>query len=409
MTDRPHANPLTVRDRWCVHGYYTLCPYAPDGSGRLLVAGADLEQSRAEVIVLSANGETLDRFGSVDVTGMPSFWHTGLWQSWSPDARHVYYQSGSLQRPTVTRRELATGEQITVDGDLEGIPPSGEPGISCSHGLLYAAGYGGGDYDPSRAPVPFQARDRHGISQLDFDPPAEGLVMSTQQILDDHPDRRRLMEADEQMRRRLGPNDGLTLMTYCVRWNPAGTRFLFYFGNHTVASKTSRGEPRIGYVFTADRALSEIRLAVDLSFGRRGVHWGWHPDNEHLIGYGPDPAEPGSTCIAQVRYDGTDYRRLYPHHGGGHPSICPSRYNLLVTDTGTNPGKVLFIDTDAQGVLAEWTLPRVFGQTEPPGRNPHRVCHHPVFDPTGRKVLINTLPGRHAGVAEIMAPEISAS
>src|SRR5690606_3366775 len=105
------------------------------------------------------------------------------------------YQTGSLKQPRATRRELATGAEVTVTGDVEGIPPSGEPAVSCPHGMLYAAGYGDGVYSPEESPVPFQARDRHGLSLVTFDPPGETLALSTQQILETHPNRDRLLEA----------------------------------------------------------------------------------------------------------------------------------------------------------------------------------------------------------------------
>jgi hypothetical protein len=191
-----------VPGRWCVHSYYTLCPYAPDGSGRILIAGADPATEVGEVFVLGSDGSILERFGSQPVT--PSFWHTGFWQSWSSDCRFVYFQSGTLPQPCTMRRELATGAEVRVSGDLEGIPPSGEPGLSCSHGLLYAAGYGDGKWKPEMAPVPFLERSRHGISEICFDPPAEKLVLSTQQILNRHPDRERLLAAEKDLQARLG-------------------------------------------------------------------------------------------------------------------------------------------------------------------------------------------------------------
>ena len=398
---QPIVRAFPVTDRWCVHGYYTLCPYAPDDSGRVLIAGADLERQRAEVLVLDGEGQVVDRFGDVPVT--PSFWHTGLWQSWSPDGRYVYYQSGSLRRPRTTRRELATGAEVTVTGDVEGVPPSGEPAVSCPHGMLYAAGYGDGTYKPQDSPVPFQARDRHGLSLVSFEPPSERVALSTQQILDRHPQRDRLLEADGEIRERLGPDDGLTLMTYCVRWNPAGSRFLFYFGNHCVVK--TRGEPRLSYVFTADRELKDIRLALDLGFGRRGVHWGWQPDNEHLIGYGPHPDDPGRLCLAEVRYDGSGYRMLSEHDSGGHPTASPVIRDLLVTDENTEPGgAVLFLSRASGQELARVNLPKYLGDREPAGRNPQRICHHPVFSHDGTKVLVNTLPGRHAVIGEIALP-----
>lgn len=377
---------------WCVHSYYSLCPYAPDGSGRLLIAGADPRTHKAWVLILSPEGKVLDRFGGVDAS--PSFWHTGLWQSWSPDARYVYFQSGSLIEPYTTRRELATGQEIRIAGDLEGIPPSGEPALSCSHGLLYAAGYGDGKWKPEQAPVPFLNRDQHGISQITFDPPAEELVLSTRQILDRHPQRDRILQAEQELKQRLGPDEGLTLMTYCIRWNRQGTRLLFYFGNHCVVKE--RGEPKLSYVFTADRDLSNIHLALDISFGRPGVHWSWQPDGEHLIGYGPYPDGRPGTCIAGVRYDGSDYQLLADHttgSGARHPSISPADPDLIVTDEiTTTGGDVVFFSRSQGKEIKRISFPKFIGDKEPGGRNPERVCHHPVFNHDGSRLLCNTLP-----------------
>jgi len=384
---------LTVPERWCLHAYYTLCPFAPDGSGRLLLAGADLENGRGAVYILSADGMVLDRFGEGALEA--SFYHTGYWQTWSPDARFVYYQSGSWSAPRITRREIAGGAELTLEGDMEGAPPDGEPLLSGLMGMLYAAGYGEGKYQPQRAPRPFQAREEHGLFEYAFEPLQSRLRLSVAEVIARHPERDRLQAADREVRARLGEGQGLTLMLYCVRWNPSGSRCLFYFGNHNVVRE--RGEPRLAYVFTADRALQELHLAVDLSYTRRGVHWGWQPDGEHLLGYGPDPDQPDQVCLAQVAYDGSAYRRLSRHNSGGHPVISPLNPHLAVTDDPRrNPGEVVLIDTQRDQVLATVSLPRVMGEIEPAGRNPLRVCHHPVFSRDGRSVLVNTLPGRYA-------------
>lgn len=393
---------ISIQDRWMIHAYYTISPFAPDGSGRIIAAAADLDapEPTGEVVILDAGGSVIDRFGRNPVT--PSFWHTGFWQCFGPDGRYAYFQSGSLKEPWIVRRELDSGAEIRVEGDMEGIPPSGEPGLSCSHSLLYAAGYGTGRFAPEQASVPFGARDRHGISEISFDPePGSRLVLSTAEILEQHPQRDLLLEADREMRDRHGPDDGLTLMTYCIRWNNAGDRFLFYFGNHNVVKE--RGEPRIASVFTADRSLRDIRLAVDLSFGRRGVHWSWHPDNERLVGYGPRPDDPSRTCLTVVNADGSDYRVVSDHASGGHPSAHPVEHELYLTDASRIPGLVELIDGRTGEAIRTWELPRVNGTSEPPGRNPYRVCHHPVFSPDGTKILANVLPGRHAGLVVIDA------
>jgi len=389
-----------IAGRWSLHSYYTLSPYAPDGSGRILAAGADLDAGTGEVLVLSGSGEVLDRFGAHPL--QTSFFHTGWWQTWSADGQSVYYQAGSLREPQIARHDLGTGDEVRMDGDMEGAPKDG-PILSGLLGMLYAAGYGDNRYKPDAAPVPFQARDRHGIFSYDLDRGASHLALSIEQILDQHPDRDRIAKSDAEIRGRLGGQEGVTLMAYCVRWSPDGSRLLFYFGNHCTVAQ--RGEPRLAYIMTADRDLSNVQLALDLSYGRPGVHWSWQPDNNRLIGYGPDPDDETRLCAAEVDQDGAGYRKISAHASGGHISASPTDDDLIVTDEGTNTGgAVVFLSrrTGAETHRAE--LPKFLGDHEPPGRNERRVCHHPVFNPAADVVLCNTLPGRDAVLAEVPAP-----
>ena len=73
FSDRPRM--LSVTDRWMIHAYYTISPFAPDGSGRIVAAAAGLEGDtpNGEVVILDRDGALLDRFGEGPVS--PSFWH----------------------------------------------------------------------------------------------------------------------------------------------------------------------------------------------------------------------------------------------------------------------------------------------------------------------------------------------
>lgn len=389
---------FAVEGRWCVHSYYTLNPYAPDGSGRLLVAGCDLETKRTEVLVLGADGTVLQRLPGPQA--YESFWHTGLWQSWSKDGRSVYFQDGTLTEPVIARADLTDGSVASMPGGMEGC--SGEPVISAQLGMLYAAGYGTNVYTPALSPVPFTERSRHGLFRHDLATGKSEMFLSTQQVFESHPARDHLHKLDADIRRRLGGNEGLTLMLYCVRWNRQASRFLFFFGNHCVVKE--REEPRISYVFTADRELRDIGLAVDLSAPRRGCHWGWHPDGQRLIGYGTDPEAADRVCLAQANFDGSDYRRISRHNSHGHPGISPADHDLLVTDESELNGNVAFIDLRADRIVGIVKPGRVRGEREQAGRNPCRVCHHPVFNVDGTKVLANSLASSEAAVCEIVPP-----
>lgn len=389
MTSPIRLQPMPVAGRWCVHAYYTTCPWAGDGSGRLLIAGADRSSGMGEALVLDADGGVQQRLAADTVDG--GFWHTGRWQTWSPDCSEVYLQGGTLERPRVIRHRLADGAQATVAGDMEGAPPTGEPILSGLMGMLYAAGYGDGTMHPERSPVPFAERERHGLFRLTCGG-GSVLALSTAQAIAAHPDRDRIAAADAEQRARTG--DGLTLMCYCVRWNRDGSRLLFHLGNHCVDRR--RGEPRLLWLMTARPDLTDVRLALDLSFGRRGVHWSWQPDGRRLVGYGPDPDAPERMCLAEVGFDGGGYRRLSRHASGGHPSVSPADPHLIATDEG---GRVLLIDSRDDTVVADCRVPHQYAAPPPPGRNPFRVCHHPVWDRDGSRLLINTLPGPDAVVA----------
>ena len=388
---------IAIPDRWCILSYYTQCPLAPDGSGRLLLAGADLTTRRGSVYVLNPDGSVADEFGNHPVES--GFFHTGFWQTWSPDARYVYYQSGTLQQPTITRRELATGDEITIGGDAEGAPPDGEPVVSGLMGMLYAAGYGYGVYNPAIAPVPFENRDEHGIFEYTFAPESRRLRLSVNRMLECHPDREKLLEIDRELSRRNGTPAGLTLMCYCVRWNPRGDRMLFYFGNHCVVKE--RQEPKVTAIFTCKRDFSDLHLALDLVKG--GVHWSWHPDGEHLLGYA-NLGEAGSG-LSIVRYDGTGLRKLCGHLGSGHPSVSPTDRNLVMTDTYN--GDVLFWNIKRDRCLDTQNIPNSLPSMPGSGclRNETRVCHHPVFAADGKSAFINVLDGNHACLYEIATPE----
>ena len=385
-------------DKWCLHSYYTLCPYAPDDSGRLLFAGCDPDSGKGMVYISDKDGNIIDSFGENDTSS--SFFHTGYWQTWSPDAKFVYYQSGTNTNPLIVKRNVETGEEKIMKGDMEGAPPFGEPVTSGFMGMLYAAGYGDGIYSPNKAPIPFQQRDKHGLFKFYTETGKTELALSVEEVIENHPHRDKILKADKDIKTLYGDNDGLTLMCYCLRWATNGNRCLFYFGNHTV--NKIRKEPRIGYVFTADRNMNDIHMAVDLSFGRKGVHWSMHADGNQLIGYGPRADDPTKMALSLVNYDGSDYRKISDHASGGHPSVCPTDHNLIVTDeVSQKMGRVVFIDAKTGKETDDYFFQRQNVDKVPYGRNPYRVCHHPVFSKDGTKVLCNTLPGKYAQLVEI--------
>lgn len=386
---------IVVHNRWSILSYYTQSPLAPDGSGRLLLAGADLRLRQGSVYVLNQDGTLNCEFGNHAVES--GFFHTGFWQTWSPDCRYVYYQSGSLRHPAITRHELASGSEITITGDAEGTPPDGEPVVSGLMGMLYAAGYGEGIYNPAIAPVPFENRDEHGIFEYTFAPESRRLRLSVTKMLECHPDRENLLRIDRELSRRNNTPAGLTLMCYCVRWNHDGSRMLFYFGNHCVVKE--RQEPKVACVFTCKRDFSDLHLAIDLAKG--GVHWAWHPDGEHLLGYA-DLGDRGNG-LSVVRYDGTGLQRLCDAQGGGHPSVSPVDYNLVMTDNGE---MMEFWDVKNNRLIEKQSFPCKTSECRNYGlRNETRVCHHPVFASDGKSAFLNVLDGYHACVYEIAIPE----
>ena len=390
MSSSLSINPVILPGRWCVHGYYTLNPFAPDQSGRFVIAGADLEKNEASVFVLDSDHNVLMQSPPAEVNS--NFYHTGLWQTWSPDSNDIYYQAGSFKNPAAVKWDLTNDTIQTVqEADMEGAPPLGEPLLCTQMGMIYAAGYGDRIYHPDMAPVPFQQRDKHGIFEIGFNPPSNKLVLTVNDVLEQHPCRDQILEADRQVKSRLGDDDGLTLMLYCVRWNRQGTRLLFYFGNHCVVK--DRKEPRLAYVMTADRDLKNIKLVADLSFGKPGAHWGWCPDGEHLLGYGPTSATDNTCCIATVHHTGKNYHKICTHSSGGHPSLWPANPNILVTDDYS--GTIDFIDLTTDKNILQLKFPTTGkNKTRAPGRHPNCIDNHSVFNHDGSQMMINTLPDK---------------
>jgi hypothetical protein len=99
---------------------------------------------------------------------------------------------------------------------------------------------------------------------------------------------------------------------------------------------------------------------------------------------------------------------LASHQSGGHPSLSPTCPDLLVTDSYGRPGQLEFIDVSIDRVIASYPIDRSWprGAEVAPGRHPGVVDLHPVFHPSGDRVLINHLPGPYAEAIEIAAPKL---
>lgn len=375
---------IQIPQNWTIHSYYTICPYAPDGSGRLLLNCASFDKNCGEIAIVSKDGEILNRFGRGRL--FDAFYHTGYWATWSPEADRVFFQAGTPSEPKIGVYDIRNDKYFYSAGDMEGAPPFGNPIYSGLMGMLYASGYSGG-FMPEKSPVPFNERDKHGIFKFNLFENKRELILNISDILKVHPDREMLMELDEETKKENDSKYGLTLMAYCVRWNRAGNRMLFYFGNH--CASRARKEPRIAYIFTADRNFNDICLAV----GGRLCHWSWHPDNEHLIGYKEDG-------IYMIRYDGSGLRKISESRTMGHPSISHADYNTMVTDDYLPVSNVNFYDLKSGGIKQTINIPRINTEKEMPGRNRYRICTHPVFSDDGKKLLVNCLSGEYASVRE---------
>ncbi len=396
---------FSLPGKWTVHSYYSLNPYAPDGSGRLLCAGCDVDTGIGEVFVLDADGKVLDRFGKQKVSTI--FFHTGFWQAWGKDAKKVCYQAsdGDVLHPRIAVHDLETGLDTVMDADMEGAPIYGEPVWYGLSGMYYASGYGDGRFHPEQSPVPFGARDEHGLFAAMPSTGEKKLVLSVNEVLERHPFRDRILEEDEKQKARTG--DGVTLMIYCARCSRDGERVMFHFGNH--CTDHGRGEPHLLTLFTAkchpDGSVSEVMPALDLSFGRTGVHWSWLPHTEGLIGYASEPGEK-TLKLMRVDRDGQNLRTISDVAiKGGHPSMSPcTGETLYVTDGwGDKPnGRVQFLNAAGEEIESV-TLPKSWdeGQGIPRGRNRFFVCHHPVFNADGTRLLVNTMPGREAQLCEM--------
>lgn len=390
-----------VPGKWTVSSYYTLSPEAPDGSGRMVFAACDLDLGICSVYLFDAEGKILANFGHRKVESM--FFHTGCWESWSPDSRYIYYQSGTLAAPSVSRYEIASGRIDTIRGvDLEGAPASGEPIIGGLPGMLYGAGYGYNVYNPSLCPVPFEERDKHGIFEFRLDGSSPRLLYSVNDFLEVHPKHDELLALDRELAKKYKRVCGLSLMAYCVRWDPAGENFLVYFGNHCVVPE--RNEPRVSHIFTGKRNSKTLEFAFDVS--GRGVHWSCQ-NSEKLLGfYRPENEEKASIYCYNTTDKGFE-KLVTPKFSGGHPSLSPVNPYLCVNDE--SPEECLKLWNTASGMVVDsiklkCRIPGLVQQgTE---RNEKRCCHHPRFTSDGKYILSNFFDENNlCAIAKIRIPE----
>ena len=388
------AKVFQVPNQWTISSYYTLSPVAPDGSGRIVAA-------ICSVSILDDDGKVLANFGHRKAESM--FYHTGSWESWSPDCRYIYYQSGTLAEPSVSRYDIEKQTSMTVKGvDLEGAPSFGEPILGGLPGMIYGAGYGYGVYNPSLCPIPFEERDRHGIFEFGFDGNPPNLAYSINDFLDIHPMRDELLALDKELQEKYNRVCGLTLMAYCVRFSPNGEHFLVYFGNHCVVPE--RNEPRVSHIFYGRKGSRKLNFAFDAS--SKGCHWSIQNDGS-LMGF---TAVDGDDTSHIYRFDPATKkmtRLASPKFGGGHPTCSPTRPDICVNDEN-GPQCVRLWDTKTISVIDTIDLQcRVPGtEIERCGRNEKRCCHHPRFTPDGKYILSNFIDENNlCAIAKIKVPE----
>ena len=217
-----------------------------------------------------------------------------------------------MLHPRVTLYDITNGRDYTIDADMEGTPSNSDRFMYGCRDVL-RRGYADGCYHPELSPIPFAARDRHGLFRASVKENSNELVISVERLLDIHPRREELLKSDLEV------DGGLTLMVYCARYDRIGRHIMFHFGNHCTDKR--RGEPKVMSLYTADcdadGNISNLHCALDMSYDGDGVHWSWANDRS-LLGY---YNYNGKGVLAGIDADGQNLRILSdgtPY--GGHPS-----------------------------------------------------------------------------------------
>lgn len=140
-----------------------------------------------------------------------------------------------------------------------------------------------------------------------------------------------------------------------------------------------------------------------MSFEKNGVHWSWDHSGG-LLGYYKNSPDDRAV-LAGINRDGENFRIICEENfTGGHPSVSPANPELIVTDGAYNRmGKIMFIEDGKpqnEVILPKFNYDEAGGKI-PGGRNRFYVCHHPVFNSDGSRILVNTLPGKNAELCEI--------
>lgn len=193
--------------------------------------------------------------------------------------------------------------------------------------------------------------------------------------------------------------DDWEIYVFHCKWSPSGERLIFTTRRFLHRNGGKFGQPHTGAegmrfdVLTCKPDGSDLHNAVPAEYWTHGGHHiNWFPDNEHLsmnLNY-----EKTGMRLWQVRYDGTDLRKMFDEPAGsGHPSVHPDgRHIISDSYTGEQPFArdntvpLRWIDRVER---SEIEAVRILSRVEPMNHGALRVDPHPSWDRTWRWVTFN--------------------
>jgi len=354
---------LSLPDKRCVHGYYTMSPLSADGTKITYFEFDDPHPDRGsgKAItgrVIAANADGSDPLTVMD--GVNGSVCQGSMQQWLGPTRRI----GWTDRDGYwIVRDSESGEEWRGDGFGREFSPEGTDLFIQTPEQIHLLAEAEGR---SLAPEEVAARI------IDFQSQEEKARISVADVLEVHP------EADEARKQHMCFKQTL--------FSPDGKRISFNFSNAWY-TRHGKQEPWRHEKLIANRDGTDI-----LCLGQGASHPGWHPSGDYYSAIAPD--EDGVSRFMLYPVDGSTPKALGADWlAGGHPSFQPGEARYLAVDyPKPAQGHVLLRLYD----LVELTYEDLLVADYTDYSNDSGTHFHPAWSPDGKSIYISSA---HADVA----------
>ena len=235
---------------------------------------------------------------------------------WGSDDNHLYFNDKEGAEVFAVEYNLNDGSYRRLCGPIYQISKDGEWIFSPNLAIVNYAQKGyGAVVDEKYGCVPTNVMsDDEGLWRLNASKNTKELIFSKKDAYNILPDKK--------------PIEGSRMVFFHTKISPDQTKLM-----QMIRCTFDNSNKQLRYIITMDLDGKNPKLALPFELWLSGSHHpDWHPDSLHItmnINF-----EVMRFC--QFKYDGSEFKIIFPHlRGGGHPSFSKDT-RFLITDAYTN-------------------------------------------------------------------------